>query len=277
MNAPSATLTATAHAFGHAPHSPALSEPATWPLDAFERVWLEDLAESSLQDRVDSKFAIESDRLLALLPDLAPSYRVLEVAGLVASGYRSVYYDTPHLDLYRMHHAGRRDRYKVRGRRYDSTAASFLEVKHKTHGRTVKSRIGTVDPATALTDEGRAFLAHHFPGDVAALVPTLENRYVRVALVGIDRAERVTLDVDLRFEHDGHEAALPGVAIAEIKQPRLDRTSPFFRALRAEGVRPLRISKYCYGVAQLHPVKHHAFAPALARLDRLTRGTHHVL
>ncbi len=53
-----------------------------------------------------------------------------------------VVFDTPEFELFRWHHAGGRNRYKVRARQYVESRYTFLEVKHKTNKQhTVKSRL----------------------------------------------------------------------------------------------------------------------------------------
>ena len=47
------------------------------------------------------------------------------------------------------------------------------------------------------------------------------------------RTERLTIDVDLRFTGPNGERDLEGIVIAELKQERADRTSPFVRLMRA--------------------------------------------
>ena len=100
------------------------------------------------------------------------------------------------------------------------------------------------------------------------LRPRLWVTYERITLVGIDHGERVTIDRGLSFAHDGRRVRLEGVVVAELKQRRLDRSSPFLSLMRQVGVRPARVSKYGHGVCRLHPVKHDRFAPHLRHVAR---------
>ena len=69
------------------------------------------------------------------------THRVLEIDGRRVFGYRSTYFDTPDLRLFRDHVQRRRRRYKCRTREYDSGVRMF-EVKLKgARGRTVKYRM----------------------------------------------------------------------------------------------------------------------------------------
>ena len=60
--------------------------------------------------------------------------------------------------------------------------------------------------------------------------------------------------------------------MAELKQPGVDRTSPFMQRMRAARVRPAGMSKYCVGVSLLYSaLQHNAFKPTLRTLDRLMK------
>ncbi|MEZ4517392.1 MAG: hypothetical protein R3C44_11370 [Chloroflexota bacterium] len=95
--------------------------------------------------------------------------------------------------------------------------------------------------------------------------------------MGIALRERVTIDLNLRFEHAGQATALPGIVIAEVKQERVNFQSPFTRLMRTHGVRPTGFSKYCVGVSKLHAneVKHNNFKPSLRKVDKLMEVKRH--
>ena len=59
----------------------------------------------------------------------------------------------------------------------------------------------------------------------------------------------------------GVESGLSGIVVAELKQERADRTSPFVRIMRAMGYRQAGMSKYCIGMLQ------HARRPEIQRLQ----------
>ena len=64
-----------------------------------------------------------------------------------------------------------------------------------------------------------------------------------------------------------------GTVVAELKQERADRSSPFVRLMRARGIRPAGMSKYCIGMLLLQrPVKHNAFKEVLLHLQRLRQA-----
>jgi hypothetical protein len=251
-------------------HLPADGEMARL-VSRFEPIGLGEMKEVALLDRADTKYVMSLGQLYGALSSLFREYRVLEIAGNRLSRYRTVYFDTADLAMYRQHHSDRRIRYKVRSREYVDTAEAFLEVKWKgKRGRTVKERVRTEGFAAEWEAAAAGGVAARVPLGSESLVPTVSNRFVRVTLVSRSRGERVTLDTGLEFWGSGRAIALHGIAIAEVKQDGADRSSPFARQMRAAGIRPGGFSKYCMGVAMLYPdVKHNRFKPRLRLIDSL--------
>lgn len=261
-----------------APRSPILREPAAARcarlLAALEPTTLAGLETVSLLNRVDTKFLLPAAQLGALLPDLARDYVVLDVDGRRLHRYRTLYFDTPGLDLYRRHHAGQAVRYKVRSRAYVDSGLAFFEIKAKDEcGRTLKHRVSTGTLLTELTPEAAALLAEHAPPGGRLVEPKLRNDFLRITLVGTQCAERVTLDLGIQLAFDGRTAILPGAVIAEVKQSGVDKSSPFMRRMREAGRAPTSISKYCVGVALLvRGMEHDAFESTLHAFEQLARG-----
>jgi hypothetical protein len=228
----------------------------------------------SLLNRVDTKFLLTVPRLVEILPRLTEEYLVLEVGGRRLHQYRTLYFDTPDLELYRRHRRSEAIRHKVRGRAYVDSGLTFFEIKSKTQAhRTFKQRLATPELVTDWTPEASAFVRSHLGPTSPDLQPTLSNDFLRVTLMDRRRTERLTLDLNVQFDCDGRTAVLPGIAIAELKQSAADRPSPFADAMRAAGVPPTGVSKYCVGVGLLvADVDHETSAGMLAAIERLTRG-----
>jgi hypothetical protein len=223
-----------------------------------------------LQDRADTKYVFASAALPGILEDLLEEYRLLEVNGERGTDYRSLYLDTDGLQHYRDHHNQRSFRHKVRFREYLGSDLVFLEVKRKTgQGRTDKVRMRVEGIPAQLSEEQSAFVAKA-TGRREELHPSLWNHFTRYTLVHRERPERLTLDVGLRFSATGDERPLGDIVVAELKQERADRGSPFARVMRERGIRPAGMSKYCIGMLLLgQPVKYNAFKPVLLMLDRI--------
>jgi len=232
---------------------------------------------------VDTKFMLREEQLYDALSLLTQRYHVLDIRGVRLNQYRTLYFDTADFALFQQHHAGRRDRYKVRTRSYVDSHLSFLEVKHKVRqNRTVKERMPTAALLTRLTPEANDFLNNTLPFAPVELEPRLWDEYTRITFVSRHDQERLTLDLSLRFAcHpdgavEGRAIILPGVAIAEVKRDGFGRRSDFVARMRELGVRPTGFSKYCAGVAMLfEEVKHNNFKPKMRLVEKLVQGDYH--
>src|SRR5688572_5124958 len=76
------------------------------------------LAVADLQTRTDRKYVVTPDVFARLVDELGGGLGVLDIAGVRAFRYESVYFDTPALDSYLGAAHGRRRRFKVRTRSY---------------------------------------------------------------------------------------------------------------------------------------------------------------
>ncbi|TBN58509.1 polyphosphate polymerase domain-containing protein [Glaciihabitans arcticus] len=225
-----------------------------------EPISLEELTErASLLTRVDRKYLVPVSGLDALLGDLGGATRVLEIEGLRASEYRSVYFDTAGLDSYLAAARRRRRRFKVRTRTYLESAQCYLEVKTR-GGRslTVKERVEHPVAANDSLegDDGYVQFALHEAGidsvPTSALQPTLVTRYQRTTLFVPEGSSRATIDTALSWiDNTGHTIATPGLAVVETKSG--STASPVDRVLWAHGHRPANISKYGTGMAAMRP------------------------
>jgi VTC domain len=239
-------------------------------IGAFEPIGLEEMNEVALFDRTDTKYMFHEDRLNDVLTALLPHYRLLTIDGVRGTDYRSLYFDTEDLRLYRDHHNGRTFRCKVRFREYGNSGLCFLEVKRKNgRGDTNKKRVKAGSIPGLLDGEQDRFV-QYVSGGMGQLRPVLWNHYQRFTLVAKDRPERLTIDLALRFSDDRAEQALGPLCIAEIKQARGDRGSPFTAVMRDLRQRSGGLSKYCTGLTLLRPeLKHNTFNAALRSLHRV--------
>ncbi len=247
-------------------------------LRQFAPISLSQMDDVALLNRTDTKFVLTAAQLYVALASLTADYQVLDVAGVRLNHYQTLYFDTPDFAMYLRHHAGGRERYKVRSRQYLDSSLTFLEVKRKTNkNRTIKSRLRTPSLVTAFGAETNLFLHDHLPPSAQALEPKLWNNFVRITLVNKVVQERLTLDLNLRFSQAGETIVLPGLAIAEVKQNGVNPDSPFIRHMRAMNLHPTGFSKYCLGVAMLYPsLKHNHFKPKLRLVEQLIRGNDYV-
>jgi hypothetical protein len=218
---------------------------------------LTELAE--LQTRVDRKYFVPADVFGHLVGELAGQLRVLEIDGQRTFGYESVYFDTPQLTSYRAHLQRRRHRFKARTRTYTDSGLCMFEVKLPgARGQTVKQRVPhPAEYSGELTDEALAHLrttlseADHqdLP---SGLQPTLVTTYRRTTFVFRTGEARLTCDVGLSCLDLHHEVRDTGTHVLVETKAAL-HGSQADRLLRELGVRLASVSKYCIGVAALHP------------------------
>lgn len=222
------------------------------------RIDLDELSEiAALQTRVDTKYLISPEQLVAVLDQIGSHLRVLDIEGQRSFGYESVYFDTTALRTFRDHRQGRRLRFKVRTRLYQNSGDCMLEVKVKNaRGKTVKRRVAyPAEERFTLNAEGRKFVAEvlhaEYGASVPDLIPALVGTYRRTTFVDVADHTRMTCDAELAWSNDVDRVSGPDSVLVETKSA--DGSSRVDRALRGLGIRPLRISKYCVGSALLHP------------------------
>jgi hypothetical protein len=254
-------------------HADSLSTLINTLLVSFEGYGLNDLDNANLMNRVDSKFMLPLSFLPELLTQLQGKYRVLDIQGKRYFSYYNQYLDTENLALYNAHHNGKLNRYKVRQRRYVDTATEYLEVKLKNNqSRTVKTRI-KLDQNNNEKKQCTAFIKQQMKNNFAHLQVTQQSGYNRIALANEEKAERLTLDFNLWYNtpEGDNKITLPGFFIAELKQSKKTKHSPFYKLMSKHHVFPASFSKYCIGCALLYPnsLKVNRFKSVLTRIKQL--------
>lgn len=214
---------------------------------------------AQLQTRIDRKYVVDEATLEALLAELGPSLRVLDINGDRSCAYRSTYFDTEDLTLYRAAVQGRRHRHKIRSRTYGEAGPCYLEVKAKgRRGANVKSRITYCrsDHGT-ITANGHDFVEEATGGQglARALLPVLTTQYERSTLIDAASRTRLTFDRHVRCANlvggvPTDEAALDAI-IVETKSTRAPSAAD--RWLWEHHRRPTKISKFCTGLAATSP------------------------
>jgi hypothetical protein len=210
------------------------------------------LARRELLRRTDDKFALPADALASLLAALAPDYAVVESPGGRWAAYRTLYFDTAALDLHCAHEQGRRPSHKVRIRHYSDRGLSFFEVKTRlAGGMTQKLRRPKRFGDSELDAADRSLARAHLPAACGELAPVVWTDFQRLTLVGVRTAERVTIDLGIRFARDGRAESGGPDAVVEVKRAPFCGPTPVGRALDGAGARPVSASKYAAGVARM--------------------------
>lgn len=244
-------------------------------LDQFNAIHLEDLESATLMDRVDTKFAFNRVHAEEIVSTLQLHYKVLEVNGSRIGSYESLYFDEEDFTFYNDHHNNKSHRFKVRFRKYVESDQYFLEVKEKRKGRVKKKRIPVKKFERELSNNSKVFINKQLDTS-KDLEPKLWNQYKRVTLVSPNKKERLTLDFELKFGWKDETSSYSDIVIAELKQKRIDRTSPFYVLMKKWNIRPYRVSKYCIGAVDLYhkkEVKYNRFKKKLLKLKKISNAT----
>lgn len=240
-------------------------------LNSFKAITLDEMDAVKLMDRVDTKFAFHANDLEKVLALLKQEYAVLEINGKRISAYKSLYFDKKDFDFYNDHHNNKDHRFKVRYRNYVDSALFFLEIKEKRKGRVKKTRIPVEKIEENLSHIEKQFIEENIP-DASNLEPKLWSEYQRITLVNLQRNERLTIDTQLLFQWKDEIKKYDDIVIAELKQEKIDRRSPFFTIMKEYQIRPYSISKYCIGTIELHTekkLKYNRFKSKLLKLKKL--------
>ena len=246
---------------------------------SFDPITLEQLnAKAEMMARIDNKYVVQRDQLLALVPQLRGAFDILDIQDQRAFTYDTRYFDDAARSAYFEHHQGKRRGFKVRVRNYVDAGLCFLEVKVKgQRGMTEKYRMPyDLDDRAALTAVAADFAEQTYSRqyDKAfdyCLRPSLDVRYQRMTLVAQAGGERMTIDTDLRFQSEDRAFSTgTGVFIVETKSANGRGLAD--RLLRTQGERPTRrCSKYCIGMAATGQVaRYNRFLPTLRKLGLTT-------
>ena len=259
--------------------------PDDWLTSAFAPISLKALNQkAAMLERLDNKYVVRAPVLAAATEELAELFDVLEIDGQRSFTYETCYFDDAERRSYHDHHQGRRQRMKVRIRRYAEAALCFVEVKLKDkRGVTVKKRL-PYDPALFGTLDERALA--HVEGAWQALYgrpferplePVLVMSYRRITLVAREGGERMTIDTGIHFEGlattaDGRPARQrtdDQIFIVETKSAQGRGIAD--RILRGHHQHPTNgCSKYCVGMSLTGAVdRFNRFRPALRKLGAL--------
>ena len=241
-------------------------------LQEIDPISLKEMDSVALMNRTDTKYLLSFEQLTEVLEEVSGHYRILDIKGVRRNHYQSEYYDTPDFYFYKRHHSGKKNRLKIRKRRYVESDISFLEVKFKSNkGRTEKDRMKLAELNLELSPENIQYIhdTSHFEDQ---LEPKLMNAFERITLVDQALPERITIDCYLSFEMGENKLQIPDLVIIEAKQERQNRHSIFLSALKKRLIRPESMSKYCLGVALMTDQKSNMFKEKIRRIKKLTNG-----
>ncbi|HKL96724.1 MAG TPA: polyphosphate polymerase domain-containing protein [Paludibacteraceae bacterium] len=244
-------------------------------LQSMDTIDLSEMKSINLMNRIDTKYIAHQQLLMPLLEMALPHYRVQQIKGEFMNSYSTIYFDTPTSDMYLLHHNRHLQRQKIRIRTYVNSHVSFLEIKNKTNkGRTKKVRTEIdqskfIDFVTSTKE--RDFLTLHSAYSPHSLSPHLRTSFDRITLVNSDKTERLTVDLNLRFENfiTHQSSELAHLMIIELKQDGL-RDSEMKKILQKLRIVPNKISKYCIGTVLTNSkIKNNRFKRKIRMIEKI--------
>ncbi len=234
----------------------------------FETLELSELPENQLLSRFDRKYLIPLSLIDSVLELAKSDYRLLKIGDKTEHRYISTYFDTADYNLYLKHHNKRKLRFKIRTREYLDSQIRFAELKIKgKNGQTEKYR-----KSLSIADSGENEITQLLISNAqefGKMQPTIAISYTRKTLFHKNIDQRVTIDTNICFSENGIEKWIPNMAILEVKYSGAKQNSKTsFTQLIHKFER--NFSKYCIGVALLHPeIKHNNFLFTLKKIIRL--------
>ena len=244
-------------------------------LRKFDKHTLVSQERASLLNRIDDKFVIDIHQLTEMLAAISNEYSLLEIQGKSLFSYETFYYDTHKFALYNMHHSGKKNRFKIRTRRYLESNRLYHEIKIKDNkGLTTKIR----------KEHREQERQHHFDRELLnntlnieseKLEPKIKVNYKRLTLLNKTSNQRVTIDLNIEFKNieTQYTKQLNNIAIIEIKRDRENhqiKYSSIHRELKNRGYRKTTFSKYCMGclLTNTKGLKHNQFKTNLLDLSK---------
>ena len=223
--------------------------------NAFKSISLEDMGKVRLMNRIDTKFVTSIDKIAELLRLTSTGYMIQEIGGRTNMPYYTRYYDTEDVQMFYQHQRGKKNRQKIRIRKYEgSDTPPFIEIKTKNNkGRTKKKRISMAGEPEL--DAYFDFLNNNSQYDASRLLPQVENHFYRITLVNIDMTERITIDSNLEFHNlrTDRRVSLNKLGIIEWKRDGRTCQSEFDMILKELRIHQSGFSKYCVGMAVTNP------------------------
>lgn len=241
----------------------------------FTPISLDGMDKVKLMNRIDTKYVVSKEILVKILDKISTDFFILEMDGKRHFPYQSLYYDTNDDFMYKAHHNGKLNRYKIRFRKYVTSNDTFLEIKKKVKGtRTLKNRILVDKIQGNLEETAKEFIEKFTPFNSVALESKIYTNFHRITLVSKGLTERVTIDTDLDFYKEKlNNFRLDNSAIIELKRDGNSEASDLTSVLTHFGVNPHGMSKYCIGRALTEDsLKKNNFKPKILTLNKIENG-----
>lgn len=241
-------------------------------LAQMDPITLEQMSGIKLMNRIDTKYLVDVRRLPALLDKAKSDYYVQEIAGKRKAFYRTLYWDTADAHMYTIHHDRKLNRQKIRVREYVESNLTFLEIKNKNNkGRTKKIRISVANENIKSQTEAVDFINEKANYGIDEIFGRLRNQFSRITLVNKGKTERLTIDINIKFDNcvTGNHNTIPTLCIVEVKRDG-NVYSPFTSYMADFRIKKKSISKYCLGMILTDPnLKQNRFKAKLRYIQNM--------
>lgn len=236
----------------------------------FENIDLDSMSKVTLMNRVDRKFLLNKGELIEVCNKINNEYYLLEVNGRHDLPYSTTYLDTMDNAMYKAHHNGKLNRFKIRYRKYELSDVSFLETKFKTNkGQTIKTRIPSAYNSKGFSKQEADFITDSTPYCCTDLIITLINNFSRLTLVNRNFQERCTIDLNITYKNGHFIKTIDDLVVIEVKTSNKTHHSPMASLLDRSGIKSSGFSKYCMGRVMMDTnLKQNAFKPRVLQLQK---------
>lgn len=240
----------------------------------FPFISLEEMGKVKLMNRIDTKFITNRHQVINLLELASSGYLMQKIDERCNMPYFTRYFDTFDADMYYQHQRGKKNRRKVRIRKYEGSEVDpFLEIKIKNNrGRTKKERLNITEGEEIF--DFSEFVEKYSLYPVETLTPVIDNHFYRITLVNQEMTERVTIDTGLEFKNiiTGNYIDLSDLAIIEWKRDTMSVKSGISSLIRKLPIYESGFSKYCVGMAITNPdLKQNKLKPKIRLIERICR------
>ena len=241
-------------------------------LSQMDPITLEQMSGIKLMNRIDTKYLVDVRRLPALLDKAKSDYYVQEIESKRKAFYRTLYYDTSDAKMYTIHQNRKLNRQKIRVREYVESNLTFLEIKNKNNkGRTKKIRISVAHDEIKSQQAAVDFITEKANYAVDEISGRLRNQFSRITLVNKGKTERLTIDINIKFDNcvTGNQNTIPSLCIVEVKRDG-NVYSPFTSYMADFRIKKKSISKYCLGMILTDPgLKQNRFKEKLRYIEKM--------
>ncbi len=240
----------------------------------FSTISLKDLENRNLINRFDKKYILTIEQLFRLLPQLSDDYSILDIESTKVFCYDNYYFDTEDFKFYNEHHNGKLNRYKVRYRKYVETDTIYFEMKKKDNrNKTIKERLKKNSIEYPINGGAEKLIEEKLNMNSADLLNKLRVTYNRITLLNKTQNEKLTFDINLKFEAQDNIRKLENIVIAESKTPRINYKTKFTELVSENKIVRSSLSKYCFGINYMnYDVKGNRFKPQFVKIHKLSHS-----